>query len=111
MLKDAKVSGEMLQLLNSILDTAKLSARRLEVSRGYHKLREFLERAWVICAEIIRKKDLYGRLSVNIDVPDILEYDGHRMMQILINLISNAAKFTEQREVKMYVDFVECDHI
>ena len=112
MLKDAKVSGEiLLQLLNNILDTAKLSAGRLEVSRDYHKVREFLERAWVICGEIIRKKDLYGRLSVNIDVPDILEYDGHRMMQILINLISNAAKFTDKGEVKMYVDFVECDHI
>ena len=108
MLQDAKVSGEiLLQLLNNILDSAKVSAGRLEISRNYFKIRDFLERAWVICSEIIRKKGLYGCLSANINMPEVLEFDSHRIMQILINTISNATKFTEHGNVKVYVDFEE----
>ena len=108
MLKDAKVSGEiLLQLLNNVLDTAKVAAGRLEVSLISQPIRPFLERAWIICSEIIRKKRLYGCLSLNLKVPEVLEFDNHRIMQILINLISNAAKFTDKGYVKVFVDFVE----
>ena len=108
MLKDAKVSGEiLLQLLNNVLDTAKVATGRLEVSLGSQNIRSFLERAWVICSEIIRKKRLQGSLSVNMNVPEVLEFDHHRLMQILINTISNAAKFTDKGQVKMHVDFLE----
>ena len=112
MLQDARVSGEiLLQLLNNVLDTAKVSAGRLEVSMNSLNFREFLQRAWVICSEIIHKKGLYGCFSVNVDVPDILDFDHHRIMQILINTISNAAKFTESGFVKVYVDFEICSEI
>ena len=112
LLHDAKISGEiLLQLLNNVLDTAKVAAGRLEVSYSSQKIREFLERSWVICSEIIRKKRLYGCLSLNIDVPEVLEFDHHRMMQILINTISNSAKFTERGHVKMYVDFITGNEI
>ena len=108
MLKDAKVSGEiLLQLLNNVLDTAKVVTGRLEVSLSTYNIRHFLERAWVICSEIIRKRRLYGCLSVNMNVPEVVEFDHHRLMQILINTVSNAAKFTDKGYVKVHVDFIE----
>ena len=108
MLTDAKVSGEiLLQLLNNILDTAKVSAGRLEISAHAHNIRKFVQRAWVICSEIIYQKGLYGSFAVNVDVPEILEFDHHRMMQILINMVSNATKFTDHGYVKMFLDFIE----
>lgn len=108
MLSEAKVSGEiLLQLLNNILDTAKVSANRLDLSMLYQDIRSFLERAWVVCSEIIRRKKLYGCLSVNINVPEIVEFDSHRLMQILINTVSNASKFTDHGYVKVFVDFEE----
>ena len=106
MLQDAKVSGEiLLQLLNNVLDTAKVAVGRLELSVNSQNFRRFLERAWVICSEIIRKKGLTGFLYVNHDVPESLDFDHHRLMQILINTISNATKFTESGFVKVYIDF------
>ena len=112
MLQDAKVSGEiLLQLLNNVLDAAKITVGRLEVSVSTHSIREFLEKVWVVSSEIIRKKRLYGCLSVNVNVPDLLEFDHHRVIQILINTISNAAKFTDAGHVKLFVDFVEGDEI
>ena len=112
MLQDAKVSGEiLLQLLNNVLDTAKVAVGRLELSVSSQLFRGFLERAWVICSEIIRKKGLDGCLSVSYSVPDTLEFDHHRLMQILINTISNATKFTESGYVKMFIDFEICAEI
>ena len=108
MLKEAKISGEiLLQLLNNVLDTAKISTGKLDLSVRSQSIREFLERAWVVTSEIIRKKGLYGCLSVNIKVPEILDFDNHRVMQVLINTISNATKFTEYGFVKVFVDFEE----
>ena len=112
MLQDAKVSGEiLLQLLNNVLDAAKVSVGRLELSVSTQSIREFLEKVWVICSEIIRKKRLYGCLSVNVNVPDMLEFDHHRVIQILINTISNATKFTDAGHVKLFVDFIEGSEI
>ena len=108
MLREAKVSGEiLLQLLNNILDTAKVSAGRLDISLHYQDIREFLERAWIVCSEIIRKRKLYGSLSLEIKVPEKIEFDTHRLMQILINAISNASKFTEHGYVKAFVEYEE----
>ena len=106
MLKEAKISGEiLLQLINNVLDTAKLSTGRLDISTSPHDVREFLERSWIVCSEIIKKKGLYGSLSVNSNVPDVLDFDHHRLMQILINTISNATKFTDSGFVKVYVEY------
>ena len=108
MLREAKVSGEiLLQLLNNILDTAKVSAGRLDISPHSQNIREFMERAWVVCSEIIRKKKLYGCLSLDVNVPENLEFNTHRLMQILINAISNASKFTEHGYVKIFVEYQE----
>ena len=108
MLNEAKISGEiLLQLLNNILDTAKVSAGRLDLSMHHQDIRGFLERAWGVCSEIIRQKKLYGCLAVNANVPERIEFDSHRLMQILINVVSNASKFTEHGYVKVFVDFKE----
>ena len=108
MLREAKVSGEiLLQLLNNVLDTAKVSAGRLDISLHYQNTREFMERAWIVCSEIIRKKKLYGCLSLDAKVPEKLEFDTHRLMQILINTVSNASKFTEYGHVKVFVEYEE----
>lgn len=112
MLTDAKISGEiLLQLLNNVLDTAKISTGRLDISKHPQDIKEFLERSWVVCSEIIRKKDLYGCLYLDSHIPEFLEFDNHRVMQILINTVSNAAKFTEFGNVNIFVDYFEGDEI
>ena len=108
MLKDAKVSGEiLLQLLNNILDSTKISTKRLEVNIQLYDVREFSEDLWVTCSDIIGKAKLFGSLAVNYNVPKKLEFDELRMRQIAMNLLTNATKFTQKGFINTFVDFID----
>lgn len=110
MITDTKVCGEiLLQLLNNILDSAKISERNLEVALKPSVTREFFEKIWVVCSEMIKSKKLYGALYMNENVPEYLMLDSHRIMQIMINMVSNATKFTDHGYVSIHIDFVEGD--
>jgi signal transduction histidine kinase len=92
------VSGEhLLSLINSILDLSKIEAGRMEVKRHPVALRPLLE----LCLETVRPLvrsavEFVGELEA---APPILVSDGEKLKQIVINLLSNAAKFTEKGSI------------
>ena len=108
MLKDAKVSGEiLLQLLNNILDSTKVSTKRLELNIQLYDVRGFFEDLWVTCSDVISKAKLFGSLAINYNVPRQLEFDELRMRQIGMNLLTNAIKFTQKGFINSFVDFID----
>ena len=108
MLQDAKISGEiLLQLLNNILDSAKISTKRLEINIQLNNIREFCENLWVMYSDMLKKAKLFGTLAVNFNVPKLLEFDELRIKQIMMNLFTNAIKFTRKGFIHIYMDFVE----
>lgn len=93
------VSGEhLLSLINSILDLSKIEAGRMEVKKHPFALRPLLE----LCIETIRPLvrrhavELIGKLET---APLMLVNDEEKLKQIVINLLSNAAKFTENGSI------------
>lgn len=112
MLHEANICGEiLLQLINNILDSGKFSSGRLEISPKLQDIRSFLERMWAVASEIIHKNGLIGLLYLDRWMPEQMEFDSRRLMQIMINLISNAAKFTKNGYVKLFIDFEEASEI
>ena len=110
MLQDAKISGEiLLQLLNNILDSAKISTKRLEINIQLYDIREFCENLWITCSDIIGKAKLFGSLAINFNVPRQVEFDELRMRQIVMNLLTNATKFTQHGFISTFIDFVDTD--
>ena len=108
MLQDAKISGEiLLQLLNNILDSAKISTKRLEVNIQMHEVRRLCEDLWVTCSDMIGKAKLFGSLAINFNVPSQIEFDELRMRQIVMNLLTNAIKFTHKGFINTFIDFVD----
>ena len=65
----------------------------------------FMENVWTICGRIIENKRLYGFLEISNQVPRYLKLDEQRMIQIILNLVSNACKFTEKGQVRIYVSW------
>jgi PAS domain S-box-containing protein len=96
--------NSLLELINSILDLAKIEAGRLQMEQAEFDLSDLINQTLVTFAARAHSKglELIGRVGP--DVPEHLVGDPLRLRQILINLIGNAIKFTSKGEVIFSVD-------
>ncbi|MDG4598104.1 MAG: response regulator [Candidatus Contendobacter sp.] len=93
-------SGQaLLAVIDDILDFSKVEAGRLELETVDFDPRELVEETAVLLAERAHRKRLELVVDLADDLPGGLQGDPARLRQILINLVSNAIKFTEQGEV------------
>ncbi|MDP5240333.1 CHASE domain-containing protein [Uliginosibacterium sp. 31-16] len=107
-LRMIEVSGKtLLGILNDILDFSKIEAGRLDLAPAPFYMQDMTDALADIMQSSTVNKDL--DLSIDIDpaVPSSLLGDQLRLQQILINLLGNAIKFTQQGEVNLRVQLVE----
>ena len=97
-------ADSLLTLINEILDFSKIEAGRLDLHPISFALRDSLDEIQNLLAWRAREKglDLAGRVFP--DVPDRLVGDVGRLRQVIINLVGNAIKFTDQGEVAVQVE-------
>ena len=100
-------AGSLLALINDILDFSKIEAGRMEFEIAPFYLRTLLEEITDAFRGQVLEKKLEFVVHVGMDVPEHLMGDTLRLRQVLINLIGNAFKFTEQGEVVLYVSLIE----
>lgn len=97
-------SGEaLLTILNDILDFSKIERNKLELEAGEFELASLLDNSTALLAPQAHAKGLETPTFVAPDVPRHLHGDEGRIRQILLNLISNAIKFTETGAVTVSV--------
>ncbi|MDX6752140.1 response regulator [Geminicoccaceae bacterium 1502E] len=105
-----QVSGEtLLALINDVLDLSKIEAGKLELDEIDFDLRVLVEDLMEIQAGRAHAKGLELGCLIPARVPTALAGDAGRLRQILVNLVGNAIKFTEQGEVVVRVDPVQID--
>jgi signal transduction histidine kinase/DNA-binding LacI/PurR family transcriptional regulator/CheY-like chemotaxis protein len=102
-------SRALLSIVNDILDFSRIEAERVEIERLPFELEEVLEQVIVSCSTEAAKKDLELILDVGYDVPFALVGDSLRLMQVLVNLVNNAVKFSSQGHVAVRINAVEAD--
>jgi PAS domain S-box-containing protein len=96
----AKASADsLLTLINDILDFSRVEAGRLEFESIDFNLRDCVETAAKAMAQRAQEKGLELNIHIENDVPKALVGDPSRLRQIIVNLVGNALKFTEQGEV------------
>jgi two-component system, sensor histidine kinase and response regulator len=96
-------ADSLLTILNDILDFSKIEAGRLELEPVPFGLRENVGTTLKTLALRAHQKGLELASEVHADVPDALVGDPGRLRQIIVNLVGNAIKFTDQGEVVVEV--------
>src|SRR5438445_100231 len=98
-------SEALLTILNDILDYSKIEAEHLELESIPFDLPKVVHATATLLAVRAREKHLELTVDVPPDVPHIMRGDPTRVRQVLMNLIGNAIKFTEQGEVGLGSEF------
>ncbi|MBC7664146.1 MAG: response regulator [Caulobacter sp.] len=97
-----KIGGaaeSLLNIINDILDFSKIESGKLEIQEGEFALQEVLDKVTTLVAQGASRKGLEFLLATAPGVPTHLMGDPLRLGQVLLNLCSNAVKFTEQGEI------------
>ncbi|MGR3278160.1 PAS domain S-box protein [Acaryochloris marina NIES-2412] len=100
--------SHLLTLINDILDLSKIEARKLELSPHPTDLLPLLNSVVDIFRLKATQKDIELLFQLDDDLPQGVEIDEKRFRQVLINLVGNALKFTEQGSVTFQVEQLEC---
>jgi signal transduction histidine kinase len=91
-------SHHLLQLINEVLDISKIEAGQLTLDPSWFEMSQAIDQAVKLVRPLADKKGLPIRVDVDPDVGPVF-HDRRRVEQVLINLVNNAVKFTEQGEV------------
>ena len=93
----------LLVVINDILDFSKIEAGKMEMAHDPFCLRQCLNDSVTMFSWKAQEKGLKLNCSIGPEVPDGLVGDPDRLRQVLLNLLSNAMKFTESGEVSLGV--------
>ncbi|MBX3072260.1 MAG: response regulator, partial [Thermomicrobiales bacterium] len=102
--KLAKTSAALLtSVIGDILDLSKIEAGRLEMCPCDFNLHDTVEEIIDMMAQPATRKGLETACHISPDVPVVVRADSERLRQVIVNLVNNAVKFTEQGSVVIRV--------
>lgn len=96
-------SHSLLALINDILDLSKIESGKLEINNHSANIRTIIYDSISLSLNKIQEKQLSLEVIIPSNIPDTVYIDEQRLKQILINLISNAIKFTEEGKITVQV--------
>ncbi len=94
----------LLTIINDILDFSRIESGMMHIEKIPFNLREMLHSLVTMMDVKARSMNLYLRSSIDDSIPHILKGDAIRLTQILLNLITNALKFTHEGGVTIQVE-------
>jgi signal transduction histidine kinase/ActR/RegA family two-component response regulator len=99
----------LLLIIDDILDFTKIEAGRLKLGRSAFSVRESLGSIEALFSEPASQKGLELSFTIDPSVPEVVVGDPGRIRQILLNLIGNAVKFTDEGSIKVTAGLIEID--
>ena len=99
----------LLQLVNDILDLSKLESGQMQLTPVEYQSVDMISEIVGMFHEMTEKKGLEFRVGISPSLPATLEADDVRIRQILINVLGNAVKYTQEGSVSLQVECRETD--
>jgi signal transduction histidine kinase/ActR/RegA family two-component response regulator len=96
-------ADHLLTVINDVLDYSQLQAGKINVQTETFALRDTVNTAFDLFAQRVESMHLQYSCTIDDNVPQWVRADRHRLMQILVNLLGNAIKFTHQGHVTLSV--------
>ena len=96
-------ADHLLTVINDVLDYSQLQAGQIKVQPEVFELRETVNTAFELFGPRVHSMHLAYKCEIDAAVPKWVRADRHRLMQILVNLLGNAIKFTHQGHVTLRV--------
>lgn len=94
----------LLVLINDILDYSKIESGNLELETNLFLLEDCIHEAFELLSVKVKDKGLKLTKTIDLSTPKMIYGDMNRLRQILVNLISNATKFTKEGEIHLNVE-------
>ncbi|RPI02411.1 MAG: response regulator, partial [Ignavibacteriae bacterium] len=99
-----RLSGDaLLNVINDILDLSKIESHEVELEEHPFRIETFIEETFDLYAVQAEQKNIDLVYWIDEDVPHAVMVDGARLRQVLVNLVSNAVKFTDHGEIHVTV--------
>ena len=99
----------LLQLINDILDFSKIEAGRMILEYREFSIGSVISDVTAIVSVKVQEKNLKLQVEVGEGLPKAVMGDSVRLHQVILNLLTNAVKFTEKGEIRVNVEVVELD--
>ena len=96
-------ADHLLTVINDVLDYSQLQAGKIKVQSEAFALRDTVNSAFELFAQRVESMHLQYTCTIDDNVPQWVYADRHRLMQVLVNLLGNAIKFTHQGHVTLHV--------
>lgn len=100
--KDA--SNHLLNLVNNVLDMAKINAGEMNLTNSIFDLRKLVEDSFSILSSLAKERNIKYELEFKFNLNCRLKGDSLKISQVLVNLLNNAIKYTHKGGVNLVVD-------
>lgn len=104
-------SNSLLEIINGILDISKIEANKLEIVKKEYEIGKVFDELIILTKSRIGDKPIEFRSVIDPTIPPVLYGDHVRLKQIVLNILTNAAKYTNEGYIKFKVDSVQKDGV
>lgn len=104
-------SQNLLEIVNGILDISKIEANKIEIINVDYNFKKVFDELTVLTKARLGEKPIDFRISYDNSIPNTLHGDYSRIKQVVLNILTNAVKYTDEGYIEFRVSSIKKDNV